>query len=134
MEKGPDPKSKKANQSFSWLPQIDQVLVVGMKYGPKGTHEAVKKLRQLSPELSPAQIWHRMRHLREKDRGKRTGPIDWSEDAIETLREGYRSGGGKRRRQSRQSEHFIRDCRDTSSPDSPGVKVGWKENGEPRKP
>jgi len=56
MEEGPDPKGKKANQSFSWLPQIDQVLVVGMKYGPRGTHEAVKKLRQLSPELSPAQI------------------------------------------------------------------------------
>src|SRR5271155_1078509 len=43
-------------------------------------------------------------------------------------------GGEKRPRQSRQSEHFIRDCRDTSCPDSPGVKVGWKENGEPRKP
>ena len=96
MEEGPDPKGKKANQPFSWLPQIDQVLVVGMKYGPKGTHEAVKKLRQIAPELSPAQIWHRMRHLREKDRGKRTGPIDWSEDAIETLRDGYRSGGRKK--------------------------------------
>ena len=96
MEEGPDPKGKKANQPFSWLPQIDQVLVVGMKYGPKGTHEAVKKLRQIAPELSPAQIWHRMRHLREKDRGKPTGPIDWSEDAIETLREGYRSGGRKK--------------------------------------
>src|SRR6202049_3005662 len=93
MEEGPDPKGKKANQPFSWLPQVDQILVVGMKYGPKGTHEAVKKLQQLAPELSPAQIWHRMRHLREKDRGKRTGPIDWSEDAIETLRDGYRSGG-----------------------------------------
>ena len=96
MEEGPDPKGKKADQPFSWLPQIDQVLVVGMKYGPKGTHEAVKKLRQIVPELSPAQIWHRMRHLREKDRGKRTGPIDWSEEAIETLRDGYRSGGRKK--------------------------------------
>src|SRR6202451_392170 len=96
MEEGPDPKGKKANQSFSWLPQIDQILVVGMKYGPKATHEAVKKLRQIAPELSPAQIWRRMRHLREKDRGTRTGPIDWSEDAIETLRDGYRSGGRKK--------------------------------------
>jgi len=95
MEEGPDLKGKKAHQPFSWLPQIDQVLVVGMKYGPKGTHDAVKKLRQIAPELSPAQIWHRMRHLREKDR-KRTGPIDWSEEAIETLRDGYRSGGRKK--------------------------------------
>ncbi len=96
MEEGLDPKGKKANQPFRWLPQIDQVLVVGMKYGPKGTHEAVKKLRQLAPELTPAQIWQRTRHLREKDRGKRTGPVDWSEDAIETLRDGYRSGGRKK--------------------------------------
>src|SRR5579863_6014293 len=43
-------------------------------------------------------------------------------------------GGEKRLRQSRQSEHSIRDCRDTSCPDSPGVMFGWKENGEPRKP
>ena len=42
-------------------------------------------------------------------------------------------GGEKRLRQSRQSEHFIRDCRDTPCPDLPGVKVGWKENGEPRR-
>lgn len=96
MEDGLDPKGKKAIQPFRWLPQIDQVLVVGMKYGPKGTHEAVKKLRQLAPELSPSQIWQRTRHLREKDRDKRTGPVDWSEDAIEILREGYRSGGRKK--------------------------------------
>ena len=96
MEDGLDPKGKKASQSFSWLPQIDHVLVVGMKYGPNGTHEAVKKLRQLAPELTPAQIWQRTRHLREKERGKRTGPIEWSEDAIETLRDGYRSGGRKK--------------------------------------
>src|SRR5271163_4466330 len=43
------------------------------------------------------------------------------------------AGGEKKPRQSRQSEHFIRDCRDTSCPDSPGVKVGWKENGEPKR-
>src|SRR5580692_2966618 len=42
-------------------------------------------------------------------------------------------GGEKRPQQSRQSEHFIRDCPDTPCPDLPGVKVGWKENGEPKK-
>src|ERR1700722_12191745 len=42
-------------------------------------------------------------------------------------------GGEKRPRQSRQSEHFIRDCRDTPCPDLPGVKVGWKKNGEPKR-
>src|ERR1035438_144530 len=41
--------------------------------------------------------------------------------------------GEKRPRQSRQSEHFIRDCRDTPCPDLPGVKVGWKENGDQKR-
>ena len=70
MEDGINPDRKKQSQSFLWLQEIDQILVVGMKYGPRGTQEAVKKVRQLTPELVPAQVWHRMRHLRDKERGK----------------------------------------------------------------
>jgi hypothetical protein len=93
MEDGIDPERKKGSQPFRWLREIDQILVVGMKYGPKGTQEAVKKVRQLTPELVPAQVWHRMRHLRERQRSQRATPVDWSEAAIEILREGYRSRG-----------------------------------------
>src|SRR6266436_7802524 len=96
MEDGIDPERKKGNQPFRWLHEIDQILVVGMKYGPKGIQEAVKKVRQLTPELVPAQVWHRMRHLRERQRSQRATPVDWSEAAIEILREGYRSGGRKK--------------------------------------
>ena len=96
MEDGINPDRKKQSQSFRWLHEIDQILVVGMKYGPRGTQEAVKRVRQLTPELVPAQVWHRMRHLREKERGKSATPVDWSESAIEILRDGYRSGGRKK--------------------------------------
>jgi hypothetical protein len=96
MEDGINPDAKKQSQSFRWLQEIDQILVVGMKYGPKGTQEAVKRVRQLTPELVPAQVWHRMRHLREKERGKNATPVAWSESAIEILREGYQSGGRKK--------------------------------------
>ena len=96
MQDGINPDRKKQSQSFSWLQEIDQILIVGMKYGPKGTLEAVKRVRQLSPELVPAQVWHRMRRLREKERSKGATPIDWSESAIEILRDGYRSGGRKK--------------------------------------
>jgi hypothetical protein len=96
MEDGLNPDRKKQSQSFRWLREIDQILVVGMKYGPKGTQEAVKRVRQLTPELVPVQVWHRMRHLREKERGKSATPVDWSEPAIEILRNGYRSGGRKK--------------------------------------
>src|SRR5437763_3182524 len=95
MEDGINPDRQKQSQSFRWFPEIDQNLVVGMKYGPRGTQEAVKRVRQLTPELVPAQVWHRMRHLREKER-KSVTSVDWSEAAIEILREGYRSGGRKK--------------------------------------
>src|ERR1700686_4815703 len=96
MENGIDPRRKKQSQPFRWLHEIDQILVVGMKYGPKGTQEAVKKVRQLTPELVPAQVSHRMRQLRDKDRRKSATPIDWSEAAIEILHNGYRGGGRKK--------------------------------------
>ncbi len=96
MEDGINPDRKKQSQPFRWLHEIDQILVVGMKYGPRGTQEAVKRVRQLTPELVPAQVWHRMRHLRDKERANRVTPVDWSEAAIELLRDGYRSGGRKK--------------------------------------
>jgi hypothetical protein len=37
-----------------------------------------------------------MRHLREKEHGRRATPVDLCESAIEILREGYRSGGRKK--------------------------------------
>jgi len=55
MEDGINPQRKKQSQSFPWFEEIDQILVVGMKYGPKGTQEAVKRVRQLTPQLVPAQ-------------------------------------------------------------------------------
>src|SRR5260370_28340738 len=96
MENGIAPRRRKGSQPFRWLQEIDQILVVGMKYGPKGTQQAVKKVRELTPELVPAQVWHRMRHLREMECRQRATPVDWSETAIEILREGYRSGGRKK--------------------------------------
>jgi hypothetical protein len=96
MEDGINPDRQKQSQSFRWFHEIDQILVVGMKYGPRGTQEAVKRVRQLTPELVPAQVWHRMRHLREKKRSKSATAVDWSDSAIEILREGYRSGGRKK--------------------------------------
>jgi hypothetical protein len=96
MGDGINPERKKQSQSFPWFEEIDRILVVGMKYGPRGTQEAIKRVRQLTPELAPAQVWHRMRHIREKERGRSAAPVDWSESAIEILREGYRSGGRKK--------------------------------------
>jgi hypothetical protein len=53
MEDGIHPERKKQSQSFPWFEEIDQILVVGMRHGPRGTQEAVKRVRQLTPELAP---------------------------------------------------------------------------------
>jgi len=119
------PRGKKETNP-SLLNEIDQILVVGMKYGPKGTQEAVKKVRQLTPGLVPAQVWHRMRHLRERQRSRRATPVDWSEAAIVILREGYRSGGRKKTEAIKTVRHFIQDSRDTWCPGSPEVKVAGR--------
>jgi hypothetical protein len=96
MEDRIRPERKKQSQSLPWFEEIDQILVVGMKYGPKGTQEAVKRVRQLTPQIVPAQVWHRMRRLREKEHHRSAASVDWSESAIQILREGYRSGGRKK--------------------------------------
>jgi hypothetical protein len=87
MEDGIDRKRKKESQPFRWLQPIDHILVVGMKHGPNGRREAVKRVRQLAPELVPAQVWGRIRHLRDRER----------DNFVEILRDGYRSGGRKKR-------------------------------------
>src|ERR1700693_303744 len=133
MEEGPDPKGKKANQSFSWLPQIDQVLVIGMKYGPQGTHEAVKKLRQIAPELSPAKSGIGCDTCGRRIAVSVPDPSTGAKTPLKPFEMAIGVGGEKRLRQSRQSEHSIRDCRDPPCQDLLGVKVGCKENGEPKR-
>lgn len=98
MEDGLDPKGNKEARTFKWLPQVDQILVVGLKYGPKGKHEAAKKVRQLVPELSPAQIWQRMRHLRQETHNERTGQAN---------RESKNRENGERRAWTKEEEREL---------------------------
>jgi hypothetical protein len=93
MHNGLDRVRKKENRAFRWLQQIDQILLVGMKNGPAGTREAVKRVRQLTPELALAQVWGRIQHLRDRERDNRPSPVEWSDNLVEILRDGYRSGG-----------------------------------------
>jgi hypothetical protein len=96
MQNGLDRERKEENKSFRWLQTTDHILLVGMKNGPAGTREAVKRVRQLAPELAPAQVWGRIRHLRDRERDNRPSPVEWSDNVVEILRDGYRSGGRKK--------------------------------------
>jgi hypothetical protein len=96
MQNRLDRERKEENKSFRWLQPTDHILLVGMKNGPAGTHGAVKRVRQLAPELAPAQVWGRIRHLRDRERANRPSPVEWSDNVVEILRDGYRSGGRKK--------------------------------------
>lgn len=46
------------------LPAIDQLLVAGIKLGPRKKHEAINKILQLVPEWRRGDCWKRIRQLR----------------------------------------------------------------------
>jgi hypothetical protein len=132
-KKVPIRRAKRQTNPSVGCRRLTRFWVVGMKYGPKGTHEAVKKLRQFAPELSPPKSGIACDNCGRRIAVSVPDPSTGAKTLLKPFEMAIGAGGEKRRRQSRQSEHFIRDCRDTSCPDLPGVKVGWKENGEPKR-
>jgi hypothetical protein len=81
-----------------WLPQMDRILIVGMKHGPQGIHEATNKVLALRAGLTRADCWKRLRLLRETGNGNYPAPRNWPVEMKELLREGYQQGGEKKRR------------------------------------
>jgi len=94
VTRGPNANSKR---SFPWLPEIDQILLVGMKHGLPGIHEATNSVLRLRPGLTRADCWKRLRYLRENGDGNHPDPHSWPEEIRELLCNGYRQGGQKKR-------------------------------------
>jgi hypothetical protein len=46
------------------LPAIDQLLIAGIKLGPRKKHEAINKILQVVPEWKRGDCWRRIRQLR----------------------------------------------------------------------
>lgn len=84
-------------RSSLWLPEIDQILVVGMKHGLPGIHEATNSVLRLRSGLTRADCWKRLRYLRENGSGARPVAFNFSAEIRELLWNGYREGGPKKR-------------------------------------
>lgn len=96
----------KARQAV-WLPEMDRLLLVGMKHGRSGISAASKGLRRLAPKLKPGEIWRRMRHLRETRGDGHLDLKQWPPEILQLLEVGYRSGGAKMRAALRACrEHY----------------------------
>lgn len=81
----------------SWLPEIDQILLVGMKHGRVGIRAATNKVIALRSGLTRADCWKRLRFLRENSNGNHPPPRNWPPEIKDLLRDGYKEGGQKKR-------------------------------------
>ncbi len=81
----------------AWLPEMDRILIVGMKHGSQGIREATNKVLALRAGMTRADCWKRLRLLRETGNGSYPAPRSWPAEVKELLREGYQQGGKKKR-------------------------------------
>ena len=86
-----------AKRSSPWLPEIDQILLVGLKHGRLGIREATNKVIALRAGLTRADCWKRLRFLRENHKGNYPAPRSWPQEVKDLLRDGYDEGGQKKR-------------------------------------
>jgi hypothetical protein len=93
----PNPSPSSPRRTATWLPEIDRLLIVGMKHGPQGIREATNKVLALRAGLTRADCWKRLRVLREAGKGSHPAPRNWPAQVKELLREGYQQGGEKKR-------------------------------------
>lgn len=84
-------------KSSRWLPEIDQILLVGMKHGPLGIRQATSKVVSLRAGLTRADCWKRLRFLKERSNGNHPAPRNWPPEIKDLLRQGYEQGGQKKR-------------------------------------
>jgi hypothetical protein len=85
------------SRSSAWLPEIDQILLVGLKHGRIGIREAVNKVVALRAGLTRGDCWKRLRLLRDSKNGDHPAPRNWPQEVKDRLREGYQEGGQKKR-------------------------------------
>lgn len=77
--------------------QVDHILRDGARRGREGSHAAIERILKLEPGLPRAELWQRIRRLKNPARPPNQSASVWSPEDEKTLREGYLTGWqGKR--------------------------------------
>lgn len=77
--------------------QVDQILCDGAKHGRAGSHAVIERILKHEPGVPRADLWQRIRQLKNLLRGPAYRRSVWGPDDEKILREGYESGWqGKR--------------------------------------
>ena len=64
MEKSVCKKDGASRKKLRWLPQVDRLLIAGIKHGPATKKEVISKILQLAPQWTRGDCWQRIRYLR----------------------------------------------------------------------
>jgi hypothetical protein len=79
--------------------QIDRILREGVKRGRTGSHEAIERILKHEPSLRRAELWRRIRRLKQSSNGKLYQRTAWTPEDDQILRKGY-EGGWKGKREA----------------------------------
>jgi hypothetical protein len=93
--------SATGNYSFRFFSpeQIDRILREGVKRGRTGSHEAIERILKHEQGLGRAQLWRRIRELKQPSNGKLYQRTAWTPEDDQILRKGY-EGGWKGKREA----------------------------------
>src|SRR5208283_4429332 len=64
MQKTVKGRGNKLNKRLGWLPELDRLLIAGIKHGPAQKKDAINKILYLVPERTRRECWQRIRDLR----------------------------------------------------------------------
>src|SRR6266850_242192 len=86
--------SATGNYSFRFFSpeQIDRILREGVKRGRVGSHSAIDRILKHEPGLGRAELWRRIRWLKQASNGKVYQRTAWSQEEHQILRKGYEGG------------------------------------------
>jgi hypothetical protein len=91
--------SATGNNSFRFFSpeQIDEILREGAKRGRTGSHSAIERILRHEPSLGRAELWRRIRRVKQTSNGQPYQRRAWSPEDDQILRKGYEEGwNGKR--------------------------------------
>lgn len=91
--------SATGNYSFRFFSpeQIDRILREGVNRGRAGSHNAIDRILRHEPGLVRAELWKRIRQLKQPSNGKLYQRTVWTPEDDQILRKGYEGGWkGKR--------------------------------------
>jgi len=59
-------KDNKPEEKSRWSPELDRLMIAGIKHGPAEEKNAINRILQLVPKWNRADCWRRIRYLRNK--------------------------------------------------------------------